>query len=237
MPQPTAMLLAHADGSPASAPFTPGALGSTDPFGHARRIAYLGADGMAAGVIQANGAFVVDDYPHVEMLVIHAGRVTLQDEDLTLELNPGDSLVIGRGTAFQGQAEPNSLWAFCAQTQAAGERNPGLTLLDPLSPVAPSTAPEAEILLSRAPQCRSHNTFADSASDLRIGIWDSTPYTRRARPHKLHELMHLIEGSVTLQAADGSDLRVNTGDTVFVPQGAPCAWKSTVYVRKFYVVK
>ena len=237
MPQPTAMLLAHADGSPASATFTPGALGSTDPFGHARRIAYLGADGMAAGVIQANGAFVVDDYPHVEMLVIHAGRVTLQDEDLTLELNPGDSVVIGRGTALQGQAQPNSLWAFCAATHAAGERNPGLTALDPLSAVAPSTAPEAEILLSRAPQCRSHNLFVEEATDLRIGVWDSTPYTRRARPHKLHELMHLIEGSVTLQTADGSDLTVATGDTVFVPKDAPCAWKSTVYVRKFYVVK
>ncbi len=49
--------------------------------------------------------------------------------------------------------------------------------------------------------------------------------------------MHLLEGSVTLQAADGSDLTVNTGDTVFVPLNAPCAWKSSVYVRKVYVVK
>jgi uncharacterized cupin superfamily protein len=231
------MLLAHADGSPASAPFTPGALGSTDPFGHARRVAYLAADGIAAGVIQANGEFVIDDYPHIEMLVVHAGRVTLQDEQQALELSAGDSVVIGRGTALRVQAQAGSLWAFCADTQTVEERNSGLTLLDPLDLLAPSNAPDAEILLSRAPQCRSHNTFADSASDLRIGIWDSTPYTRRARPHKLHELMHLIEGSVTLQAADGSDLRVNTGDTVFVPQGAPCAWKSTVYVRKFYVVK
>jgi uncharacterized cupin superfamily protein len=49
--------------------------------------------------------------------------------------------------------------------------------------------------------------------------------------------MHLIEGSVTLQLADGIDLTVNTGDTVFVPRGAPCAWHSSAYVRKFYVVK
>lgn len=237
MPQPTALLLARADGSPASATFTPSSLNSTDPFGHARRIAYLGADGVAAGVIQADGEFVVNDYPHVEMLVIHAGRVTLQDKDLRLELSPGDCVVIGRGTALQGQAQHNSVWAFCAVTQAADEQNPGLTMLDPLSPLAPSMAPEAEILLSPAPQCRLHNAFVEEATNLRIGVWDSTPYTRKARPHKLHELMHLIEGSVTLQTADGSDLIVNTGDTVYVPKDAPCAWQSHVYVRKVYVCK
>ncbi|MCY1540486.1 hypothetical protein D9M68_761310 [compost metagenome] len=53
----------------------------------------------------------------------------------------------------------------------------------------------------------------------------------------MHELMHLIEGSVTLQLADGVELKVNTGDTVFVAQGTPCAWESDVYVRKLYVVK
>jgi uncharacterized cupin superfamily protein len=49
--------------------------------------------------------------------------------------------------------------------------------------------------------------------------------------------MHLIEGSVTLLAPDGSSVTVSTGDSVFVPQGAPCAWKSTRYVRKVYAVK
>lgn len=77
----------------------------------------------------------------------------------------------------------------------------------------------------------------EKPSNLRIGVWDSTPHTRQARAHKLHELMHLIEGSVTLQSPDGTDLAVNTDDSVFVPQVAPCAWKSTAYVRKFYAVK
>jgi uncharacterized cupin superfamily protein len=51
------------------------------------------------------------------------------------------------------------------------------------------------------------------------------------------ELMHLIEGSVTLQAPDGTSPAVKTGDTVFTPYGAPCSWNSTRYVRKFYAVK
>lgn len=236
MSHPTASLLALADGNPASA-LTPAALGQTDPFGQVRQVAYLGDDGISAGIVQASGEFVVEDYPHIEMLVVHAGRVTLQDEQQTLELSVGDSVVIGRGTALRVQAQAGSLWAFYAQSQASGERKPGLTPLDPRAALNPSQGPDAQILISPAPQCRSHNAFVDGASNLLIGVWDSTPYTRRARPHKMHELMHLIEGSVTLQLADGVELTVNTGDTVFVSQGTPCAWKSTAYVRKLYVVK
>lgn len=236
MSHPTASLLALADGTPASA-FTPAALGSSDPFGEVRQVAYLGDDGISAGIVQASADLVVEDFPHTEMLVVHAGRVTLQDEQQSLELSVGDSVVIGRGTALRVQAQASSLWAFCALSQTSGERKPGLTPLDPRAALNPSQGPDAQILISPAPQCRSHNAFVDSASNLLIGVWDSTPYTRRARPHKMHELMHLIEGSVTLQLADGVELTVNTGDTVFVSQGTPCAWKSTAYVRKLYVVK
>jgi uncharacterized cupin superfamily protein len=49
--------------------------------------------------------------------------------------------------------------------------------------------------------------------------------------------MHLLEGSVTLQDDAGGEVTVDTGDTVFVAKGAPCAWTSTVYVRKVYAVK
>ena len=235
MQEPTAVLLAHADGSPASTKFTPGSLGANDPFD--RHIAYVGTDDIAAGVVQASGQFSVNEYPYSEMIVVHAGQVTLQSQDGTLQLNPGDSAVIARGTSIQVEAQPDSLWAFCADTQLVEACNPGLTPLPQLTLLSPSAAPDAEILLSPAPQCRSHNVFVEEATNLRIGVWDSTPYTRKARPHMLHELMHLLEGSVTLQVADGTHLTVNSGDTVFVPRGAPCAWNSSAYVRKFYVVK
>ncbi|KTT58772.1 cupin [Pseudomonas oryzihabitans] len=236
MSQPTAMLLALADGKPASA-FPTAALGPADPFGQLRQVAYLGTDGLSAGIVQASGDFVVEHYPHIEMLVVHAGQISVQDEGQTLVLGVGASVVIGRGTALRLQAEAGSLWAFCASSQADAEAKVGLTPLVPYVALKPSQAPDAEILLSEPPQCRSHNAFADSSSNLLIGVWDSTPYRRRERPHKVHELMHLLEGRVTLRLGDATELQVNTGDTVFVTQGAPCAWESSVYVRKLYVVK
>lgn len=69
-----------------------------------------------------------------------------------------------------------------------------------------------------------------------MGVWDSTPYQRHARPHRTHEFMNLIEGQVTLTMESGKVVEVQIGDSVFVPQGAPCTWVSTGYVRKFYAV-
>jgi uncharacterized cupin superfamily protein len=234
MLNPTAMLLALADGKPASA-FPLAALGQADPFGQVRQVAYLGADGLSAGIVQASGNYVVEHYPHIEMLIVHAGQISLQDEERILVLGVGESVVIGRGTALRLQAEPGSLWAFSAMSQVSEGAKAGLTPLVPYVELKPSNGPDAQILISEAPQCRSHNAFVDG-SNLLIGVWDSTPYRRHARPHKVHELMHLLEGRVTLRLSDATEMQVNTGDTVFVPQGTPCAWESSVYVRKLYVV-
>jgi uncharacterized cupin superfamily protein len=235
MLEPTAVLLAHADGRPASTAFTSGSLGTNDPFD--RRIAYVAADDIAAGVVLASGEFSVNEYPYSETIVVHAGQVTLRSQEQTLWLNTGDSAVIARGTSIRIEAQPDSLWAFCADIQPVEVGKVGLTSLPPQTLLSPSTPPSEEILLSQTPQCRSNNLFVEEATNLRIGIWDSTPYTRRAKPHAMHELMHLVEGNIVLQLAVGTGLAVGVGDTVFVPRGAPCAWKSEVYVRKVYVCK
>ncbi|MFW0755078.1 cupin domain-containing protein [Pseudomonas sp. H11T01] len=237
MLNPTVLLLACADGSSVPTPFQSAPLSPVDPFSQGRKVAYSGPDGVSAGVVQASGSLTVDDYPYTEVIVVHSGHLVLQSLGQTLELAPGASAVIGYGTALQLEAHANTLWAFCAVTSPVAERNPGLTALDPLAMLSPSAAPEPQILIGPTPQCRSRNAFEDNTTELRVGVWDSTPYSRHGRPHKLNELMHLIEGSVTLQAPDGTSLTVNTGDTVFVPYGAPCSWTSTRYVRKFYAVK
>ncbi|MCP1445603.1 putative cupin superfamily protein [Pseudomonas sp. GGS8] len=230
MSQPTVLLLARADGSRVSTPFKAAPLSSIDPFMDGRQIAFTGPDGVAAGLVHTSKTLDIKDFPHTEVIVLQSG-------EQVLELGIGASAVIGRGTALQVQAQPDTCWAFCAVTSPTAELTPGLTALDPLAMLSPSAAPEPQILIGPTPQCRSRNAFEDDATDLRVGVWDSTPYTRHGRPHKLNELMHLLEGSVSLQAPDGSSVTVNPGDTVFVPQGAPCAWSSARYVRKVYAVK
>lgn len=237
MSQATVLLLARADGSRVITSFNATRLSAADPFGEHRQVAYTGTDGICAGIVSTGQALDIDVFPHTEMIVVHAGNVVLQSQGQTLKLGIGASAVIGRGTTLRLLAQPDTRWAFCAVIDPTAEPTPGLTALDPQALLSPSAAPEPHILIGPTPQCRSANAFEDASSDLRVGVWDSTPYERQGRAHKLNELMHLIEGSVILLGPEGTRLTVNTGDTVFVPQGASCAWKSTGYVRKFYAVK
>ena len=99
----------------------------------------------------------------------------------------------------------------------------------------PSNPLPAETLLGPAPQCRSDNVFTDDVAQYLAGTWDSTPYHRIVRAHRLNEFMFLLAGGVRFAAPDGSVLSAGTGDALFVPQGAPIGWESSDRVAKFYV--
>jgi len=236
MTHPSVLLLARADNSPVATEFITGPVDANDPFSEGRRTAFIDDQGIAAGVIHFGATLSVDAYPYTEMLVVHRGSVTLRSGEQSFTFGTGDSAVIGRGTPIHIDAQPDSLWAFCVATQATGPDKSGVTPLDRLATLTPSSPPDPAIMISALPQCRSNNIFEDTASSLRIGVWDSTPYERISRPHRIHELMNLIEGSVTLDVEGGTAVVVQPGDTVFVAQGAPCKWTSTHYVRKFYAV-
>ena len=234
MSRSVALILAFADGRAAFTAGTAGPLVAGDPFAAARSTVFTDDHGFAAGVVAVSGRYDVAAYPVTEMLVVHAGELSVVSGEHTLKLNTGDSLVIARGTAFTLQASADGLCAWFAATQADAANEPGLTLLDRHAHLNPSAPPDDTILISQVPQCRAHGAFEEGA--LRIGVWDSTAYERKSRGHLCHELMHLTEGQVTLRLADGEDLVVNAGDTVFVAKGTSCGWLSTGYVRKFYAV-
>jgi uncharacterized cupin superfamily protein len=78
--------------------------------------------------------------------------------------------------------------------------------------------------------------FEDLTGQWTVGVWDATPYERKVSPFPRHELMHLLEGSVTLTDGQGDAQTFTAGDTFFVPMGAPCGWKNAEYVRKIYCI-
>jgi uncharacterized cupin superfamily protein len=55
---------------------------------------------------------------------------------------------------------------------------------------------------------------------------DANPVNANPRPEPAPKKRH----------GKSRDLRVNTGDAAHVPMGAPCGWKNTEPVRKFYVI-
>lgn len=232
-----AFVLHRADGAPVSTSFRRGAFGQNDPFARHREIAWEGPDSMAAGRISFIGELDVASFPHIETLVVMEGSLTLETNGTApLVLGPGEGAVIGSGTALRVRTESRTLFVFCA----AACKRPTKASLVPLRADAdfkPSATLPAEVLLGPAPECRSDNVFTEDDAQYKAGTWDSTPYHRIVRAHRVNEFMHLLAGGVRFAAPDGSVLSLGAGDALFVPQGASIGWESSERVAKFYVTQ
>lgn len=232
-----AMLLHRADGAPLRTEFRRAAFGTNDPFAGERDIAWQGAGGMSAGRVHLTGDREVGGFPHIETISVVEGRLTLISPGAeTLTLEPRQAAVIGRGTQLLFRAGAGATFVFCSVPGDASSL-PGLTPLKVDADFKPSSPPPAETLLGPTPDCRSDNVFTDSATGYRAGTWDSTPYCRIIRAHRVNELMHLLDGNARFEAPDGSALTAGAGDVLFVPKGAEVGWDSPNRVAKFYVVQ
>ncbi len=232
-----AFVLHRADGAPVSTSFRREAFGKDDPFARHREIAWEGPDSMIAGRVSFIGEFDVASFPHIETIVVVEGQLTLETAGSPpLVLGPQAGAVIGGGTALRIRAESRTRFVFCAAACGSPSTR-GVIPLRADADFKPSASLPAEVLLGSAPQCRSENVFTDDGAQYRAGTWDSTPYHRVVRPHRVNEFMHLVAGGVRYAAPDGSVLSLGTGDALFVPQGTPIGWESSERVAKFYVVQ
>jgi uncharacterized protein len=86
---------------------------------------------------------------------------------------------------------------------------------------------------------REVNLFAYAAEDAALlsGVWECAP-AREEYPdgYPVHEMMHVISGSVTLTHPDGTAETFYAGDTFFIPKGSPCTWENRETLRKFYMI-
>lgn len=230
-----AAVLHRANGASISTTFRRTAFGAHDPFAADREIAWEGPDAMSAGRIGFKGLIEVKSYPHIESLIVVEGELTLTAAgQAPLVLSPGSGAVIGQGTELGIQATSRVQLLFCA-VASEHSATPGLSPLRAEAEFVPSASLPPAVLLSPPPECRDANAFADDRAQYTAGTWDSTPYERIVRPHRINEFMYLLAGSVRFASPDGSVLALNTGDALFVPKGAPVGWESSERVAKFYV--
>lgn len=232
-----ALLLHRADGAPLSTAFRKAAFGTADPFARCREVAWEGPGAMSAGRVSFVGEIDVARFPHTETLVVVDGELSLTAAGAApLVLGRGEGAVIARGTALHVLAASRTRFVFCA---AAAERadQPCITPLRADANFKPSNSLPPDVLLGPAPQCRSDNVFKDELAGVQAGTWDSTPYHRIVRPHRVNEFMYLVDGGVRFASPDGSVLSTQAGDAIFVPQGVPVGWESSERVAKFYVVQ
>jgi uncharacterized cupin superfamily protein len=95
---------------------------------------------------------------------------------------------------------------------------------------------EPGVILEGTPNIQGHTYYTDETGTVRAGVFESTPFTTKLIPHRVHEFMHILEGSVTIISKDGHEELVHAGDSLVIPKGSPHIWKQTEPLRKFYYV-
>ncbi len=200
------------------------------------------ARGLTAGVWDCTAMTEkFGPYPVNEYMIVLEGEVTIIEKDRRTTIKAGENFIIPKGLPCQWHQDGYMRKFFVIFDDPSGmvPADPAaLSVLrpDPRADLAPSAGPAPELLLSGTPQQRDKRYYADLTGQWTVGVWSSTPYHRKTIPFPRHELMHILEGEVTI-TEDGQPPRTfKAGDTFVVPMGTPCDWKSTVDIRKFYCI-
>ena len=197
------------------------------------------ARGLSAGIWEqeANESRWLD-YPVNEYMLVLEGEVVIVEEDRTVSVKAGQSFVIPKGLRCRWTQPGHVRKFFVIHDDASGLANAGplrTLVIDPKAKLEPSPPPPPDMLTTPQPVQHAHEVFADATGQLSIGQWDTTGYTRKLIDFPRHELMHLLEGSVTMIDDKGEEQTFRAGDT-FVPLGTPNSWKSEGYLRKIFVI-
>ena len=195
--------------------------------------AFADADAVVTA-IAPSGDGAVSSLPADEFLIVLSGILTMRHQGGTILVPTGRSAVLAAGTSFEWIASPATVVVIvaCPGVPNSAAR---VVLINENAPLQPSNPPLAELLVGPTPTCRNHSDFRSANGEFACGTWDSTPYRRRAMTYRHIELMHLLDGSVTLENTAGS-ATFSRGDVFLVTRGAECAWTSTAHVKKVYAV-
>jgi uncharacterized cupin superfamily protein len=182
----------------------------------------------------------MDPWSTNEIMILLEGSVVIDHADGTsLAASAGDAFFIPKGTVCSWRQAGDLKKFFIIQNDASGlvPKDPAALRarkIEPAAGLAAAQRPDSTLLVGAAPTCAEAVAFTDLTGQLSAGVWSATPYKRRAVASPRHELMHILEGEVTLDDGAGRTETFGAGDTCFVPLGAVVGWSSEVPVRKIF---
>lgn len=189
-----------------------------------------------AALSLAPGAGVVAALAGDEFIFLLQGDLTLNDGTGGIRLAPDTSAIMPRGRDFQYSSTTGAQALIMRCAEPGGPGADRLVTIEHDVMLEPSGTPLAELLLSPTPACRNHTAYKSASGTFMCGVWDSTPYHRRAMPYRHYELMHLLAGSVTFVDGTGREGTFHKGAVFLVEQGAECSWESREHVAKVYAI-
>lgn len=189
----------------------------------------------AVGVMRLTGGGSVDSMPADEYVIVIQGSVTLKDGHGTVELAEGESAVLLKDSGFVWQAADEALLAYMRNFES-DDGDATIIAIGRAPNLAPSAAPAEDLLIGPAPLCRTHLDYSTNKGRFKCGTWDSTPCRRHGFRYPHHEIMHILDGEVTLEDDFGAVHRFVQGDIILAEKGSHCAWDSQVPVTKTFAI-
>lgn len=180
-------------------------------------------------------------YPVHEFMLVLEGAVTIVETGgRETTVRAGESFILPKGLecAWKQTEYMRKFYVIFDDPSGAAPADPSalsVISVDPRAAMEPMAVDPAPIV-GPVPKQHVRSWFADPTGQWTVGTWDAEPFERKVLPFPRYELMHLLEGSVTLVDGRGHGQTFRAGDTFLVPMGEPCAWKSTEYVRKIYCI-
>lgn len=165
-----------------------------------------------------------------EFVLVLEGELTLGD----IVLGKGSAAVIAHGTGFAWSAAAGTLAVYMRYPESTPS-DAGIVAISKDPAYAPSGKPAPEVLIGPAPECRNFNDYRVDDGRFVCGTWASTAYRRHGFAYGHYEIMHLVEGSVTLEDA-GVQQTFQTGATILAERGSHCAWDSREDVAKLFAI-
>ena len=179
------------------------------------------------------------DYPLHNFMLVLEGELAIITDTEEVIARAGESVFVPQGLRCR-YAQPGYSKLVVVGFLNPAEPKPSSPLrvikIDPQVTLSQSAPPAASMQLSPVPIQHTHDYFSDSTGQFTVGVWETTGYHRKLIDFPRHELMHLLEGSVTFTDDVGQSQIFKAGDTFFVPLGTPNAWKSEGHLRKIYCI-
>lgn len=175
------------------------------------------------------------------MLLLEGAVEIVQPDGKVTRVVAGESFILPKGLKRQWRQTGDVKKIFVILETPDDESTRDASALavikpDPSATLSPSTAPKPEALHSGTPVQHGRKVFEDRSGKLAVGVWDTTAYHRKTVPFPRHELMCLLEGSVSITGPSGRTQTFKAGESFFVPYGAVTDFKVDGYVRKIYVI-
>ncbi len=98
------------------------------------------------------------------------------------------------------------------------------------------TKDTSEVRVSGDPAHTSWLHFSGAGDTVRSGVWQSTDGQFKGPMNSQIEFCHILEGEATLTLEDGTEHRVEAGDSFVMDNGLQPVWTVPRFVKKSFVI-